>query len=256
MVRNRSRPNGVERGMTGEHSLAEGPVPSRPVLSAVTPPEIDAVFTALFAEHRHRVFSTALRLTGRRPDAEDLTAETFLLAYRSLSGFDYERLDTLQPRAWLSAIVVNQWRNQFRNASRRPRVAPAPSADGPEPVDPGPAVEQRVEAHEAARQLAAALLVLPERQRIAVVLRFIGDLSMAEVGEAMGCPVGTAKSLVSRALDRLRPLVSAGGAGLAGPPANEPERSVRNRGSRSSAPRGPAPRSKASSGTASRGARP
>jgi RNA polymerase sigma factor (sigma-70 family) len=218
---------------------------------------MEAVFMALFAEHRHRVFSTALRLTGRRPDAEDLTAETFLLAYRSLSGFDYERLDTLQPRAWLSAIVVNQWRNQCRTASRRPRVASSPSADGPDPVDPRPAVEQRVEAHEEARQLAAALLTLPERQRIAVVLRFIGDLSMAEVGEAMGCPVGTAKSLVSRALDRLRPLAGTGGAprgaGVAGSAAHAPEPSARNRGSGRTASRGTASRGTASRGTASRG---
>jgi len=240
--------------MSGQPSLAEGPAQSRPVLRAVPPPEIEAVFMALFAEHRHRVFSTALRLTGRRPDAEDLTAETFLLAYRSLSGFDYERLDTLQPRAWLSAIVVNQWRNQCRNASRRPPMASSPSPDGPEPLDPRPAVELRVEAHEEARQLAAALLTLPERQRIAVVLRFIGDLSMAEVGEAMGCPVGTAKSLVSRALGRLRPLASAGGAArgadLSRSPASGPEHSARNRGSGRTASR-----SSASRGAASRGAR-
>ena len=237
--------------MTREQSLVEGPVRFPPVLGAVPPPEIEAVFTALFAEHRHRVFSTALRLTGRRLDAEDLTAETFLQAYRSLSGFDYERLDSLQPRAWLSAIVVNQWRNQCRNASRRPRVTSAPGSDGPEPVDPRPGVEQQVEAHEEARQLAAALLTLPERQRIAVVLRFIGALSMAEVGEVMGCPVGTAKSLVSRALDRLSPLVSAGGAvpdaGVAGVPAgfgarmDAPERPARNRGSRRAASRGVRP---------------
>jgi RNA polymerase sigma-70 factor (ECF subfamily) len=215
--------------------------------------EIDAAFMALFAEHRHRVFSTALRLTGRRPDAEDLTAETFLLAYRSLAGFDDERLDTLQPRAWLSAIVVNRWRNQCRNASRRPRAVSRPLAAGPEPepVDPLPGVEQRVEVHEDGRRLAAALLTLPERQRIAVVLRFIGDLSMAEVGEVMGCPVGTAKSLVSRGLDRLRPLVSAAGAipgpGLApahaaaGARANAPERPARSSGSRRPASRGARP---------------
>jgi RNA polymerase sigma factor (sigma-70 family) len=230
--------------MTREHSPAGGPVLVPPAPSAVPPPEIDAVFMAMFAAHRHRVFSTAFRLTGRRPDAEDLTAETFLLAYRSLSGFDYEHLDTLQPRAWLSAIVVNQWRNQCRNASRRPRVVSPLLAAGPEPVDPLPGVEQRVEAHDDGRRLAAALLTLPERQRIAVVLRFIGDLSMAEVGEVMGCPVGTAKSLVSRALDRLRPLVSAEravrGAAVAGPGAraNVPERSAPNRGSRRTASRG------------------
>lgn len=237
--------------MTREHSLADGPVLSPPVPSGVPPHEIDAVFMDLFNEHRHRVFSTALRLTGQHPDAEDLTAETFLLAYRSLSAFDDERLETLQPRAWLSAIVVNQWRNQCRNASRRPRVVTRPLVHVPEPADPLPGVEQRVEAHEDGRRLAAALLGLPERQRIAVVLRFVGDLSTAEVGEVMGCPAGTAKSLVSRGLDRLRPLVSAGGVvsggGLAGTRAgagsrsNTPERSAGSSGARRPASRGVRP---------------
>jgi len=200
--------------------------------------EIDAVFLSLFAEHRHRVFSTALRLTGGRADAEDLTAETFLLAYRSLSGFDYERLDTLQPRAWLSSIVVNQWRNRCRNAARRPRVAPYFPAAGADPVDPLPGVEERVESGEDGRRLAAALLTLPERQRVAVVLRFIGDLSIAEVGEVMACPVGTAKSLVSRALDRLRPVLSTegpdgdDGRDGTGTGLNGPDPSVRNAGPR------------------------
>ncbi len=168
------------------------------------------MFSALFTQHRHRVFSTALRLTGRRADADDLTADTFLQAYRSLSGFDHERLDTLRPRAWLSAIVVNLWRNQCRASSRRPRPAWSPEAMRPGPGDPHPGVEQQIETREDGRELAAALLTLPERQRVAVVLRHIGGLPIAEVAEAMGCPAGTARSLVSRALDRLRAVSPAG----------------------------------------------
>ena len=200
--------------MRSEHATIGAPA-SPPGTGGVAVGEVDAVFSALFTEHRHRVFSTALRLTGRRADAEDLTADTFLQAYRSLSGFDYERLDSLRARAWLSAIVVNLWRNRCRTASRRPRLDRFPEAMGPGPVDPHPGVERQIETREDGRELAAALLTLPERQRIAVVLRHIGGLPIAEVAEVMGCPPGTAKSLVSRALDRLR-TVNPGGDRTAG----------------------------------------
>jgi RNA polymerase sigma factor (sigma-70 family) len=180
-----------------------GSVLSPPASNAVSASEIDAVFMTMFKEHRDRIYSTALRLSGRRPDAEDLTAEAFLRAYRSLSSFDDERLETLQPRPWLTAIVVNQWRNQCRNASRRPLTVSSAAIE-PEPVDEL-CVEQQVELHEEGRRLAAMLVELPERQRIAVVLRYIGDLPVGEIAEVMGCPDGTVKSLISRGLGRLRP---------------------------------------------------
>jgi len=208
-VRNRNAPYGVVKGM---YAVATPTAHSRGPLSASTVPppavpasEIDAVFMALFEAHRDRVYSTALRLTGRRHDAEDLAAEAFLRAYRSLSGFDHERLETLQPRAWLTAIVVNQWRNQRRTASRRPATVSSDAVVDADPVDALPGVERRVEIHEEGDRLATMLVGLPERQRIAVVLRYIGDLPIGEVAEVMGCPTGTVKSLISRGLARLRP---------------------------------------------------
>jgi RNA polymerase sigma-70 factor (ECF subfamily) len=176
-----------------------------PVLADRPDPDLDAAFLSMFDQHRHRLFSTAYRLTGRRADAEDLTAETFLRAYRSLAGFDAARLEALQPRAWLSTILVNEWRNQCRNRGRRPAVVDEP-AETPDPKDPVD-VEAVAECREDGRRLAAMLLELPERQRVAVVLRYLGDLPMAEVAEAMGCPVGTAKSHLHRGLRRLRAAV-------------------------------------------------
>ncbi len=181
-----------------------GSVLNPPASSRVPAPEIDAAFMVMFEEHGDGVFSTALRLTGRRPDAEDLTAETFLRAYRSLASFDDERLETLQPRAWLSAIVVNQWKNHRRTASRRPSTVSSAVTEGSDPVDAVTGVEEQAELHEDASRLATMLTELPERQRIAVVLRYIVDLPTAEIGEVMGCPTGTVKSLISRGLDRLR----------------------------------------------------
>lgn len=187
--------------------------PSTSVLDPASPTqvpisEIDSRFLVLFEENRHRVYSTALRLTGRRPEAEDLAAETFLRAYRSLSGFDHERLGALQAPAWLSTILVNEWRNQRRTASRRPATVPPAESGGDDPRDPLPGVEEQVEGRADAHLLASMLLELPERQRIAVVLRYIVDLPIAEIADAMGCPTGTVKSHISRGLDRLRPVTA------------------------------------------------
>lgn len=174
------------------------------VLSAVPAEEVDEIFRLLFEEHRHRLFSTALRLTGRRSDAEDLTAEAFLRAYRSLSGFDVERIETLRPQAWLSTILVNEWRNQLRTASRRPVVGPALVIED-DLEDARPGVDVQVECRDQSRALTARLARLPPRQREAVVLRYIGDLTIADIASVMGCPTGTVKSHISRGLASLRP---------------------------------------------------
>jgi RNA polymerase sigma factor (sigma-70 family) len=194
------------------------------VLAKVPIEEIDELFRSLFEAHRNRLFSTALRLTGRRSDAEDLTAEAFLRAYRSLCGFDLERIETLQPRAWLSTILVNEWRNQLRAASRRPVVV-APTSVEPDLEDGRPGVDLQVECRDDNRALAVMLAGLPHRQREAVVLRYIGDLTIADVASVMGCPVGTVKSHISRGLASLRPADTAGVA--------DPEARILPRGGRS-----------------------
>ncbi|MGH3885467.1 MAG: sigma factor-like helix-turn-helix DNA-binding protein, partial [Pseudonocardiaceae bacterium] len=60
--------------------------------------------------------------------------------------------------------------------------------------------------HETGRQLAGQLARLPERQRIAVVLRHVNDLPITEIADVLGCPPGTVKSDISRGLRRLREL--------------------------------------------------
>ena len=83
--------------------------------------DLDAGFAALFEAHQNVLFSTALRICGRRADAEDLTATAFLRAFRALSGYDRERIAALRTRPWLLTILLNAWRNQVRTAARQPQ---------------------------------------------------------------------------------------------------------------------------------------
>lgn len=179
------------------------PDPARRVLDALAA-DLDTGFAELYDAYRTVVFSTALRVSGRWPDAEDLTAEAFLRAYRALAGYPPARIAALTPRAWLLTILLNTWRNDRRTRSRRPVQAPLETA--PDPEDHGESVEGAAVRHETGRELADLLALLPDDQRVAVVLRHVDDLPVAEIAQILGCPVGTAKSHISRGLHRLREL--------------------------------------------------
>ncbi|WP_242910467.1 RNA polymerase sigma factor [Actinomadura terrae] len=178
--------------------------------------DLDAGFAALYEAYRGAVFSTALRLTGRWAEAEDLAAEAFLRAYRALCGYGTERITELRPRAWLLTILTNLWRNGLRTAARRP--PPGPLEDAPDPPDPAEPVEAAAARHETRRELAALLEGLPAAQRAAVVLRHVTDLPVAEIATVLDLPEGTVKSHISRGLARLRALHAA----RTGPAAHEP----------------------------------
>jgi RNA polymerase sigma factor (sigma-70 family) len=179
--------------------------------------DLDAGFADLVRCYERVVYSVAFRVSGTH-DAEDLAAESFLRAYRALSRYDRERILALQPRPWLLTIVLNTWRNSVRESSRRPSQVPLnevaePSGGAPNPEDAAQRAETR-------RDLAAILAELPTTQRVAVVLRHVTGLPMAEVAIVLDCPEGTAKSHVSRGLRKLRTLYEAqqfGGADVDSP---------------------------------------
>jgi RNA polymerase sigma factor (sigma-70 family) len=171
--------------------------------------DLDTGFAALFEAHQNVLFSTALRICGRWADAEDLTAAAFLRAFRALSGYDRERIAGLRTRPWLLTILLNAWRNQVRTAARRPREVLDTEPPELEARGASASAEVQAERHETSRELAALLDLLPDRQRVAVVLRYVADLPIAEVASVLGCPPGTAKSHVSRGLRRLRELQAA-----------------------------------------------
>ncbi len=168
--------------------------------------DLDSGFAEVVHAYERVVYSVALRLSSRPADAEDLAAEAFLHAYRALRGYDAERISTLALRPWLLTILRNVARNAVRDAARRP--APPPAFEPAEGHTSGPSAEQQIEQDDVARELGAVLAQLPETQRTAVVLRHVVGLPASEVAEVLGCPDGTAKSHISRGLQRLRALLT------------------------------------------------
>lgn len=150
-------------------------------------------FAALYRQYARDVLGVLLRLTNNdRAEAEDLAQETFFAAYRGRSRF---RVGT-SLKAWLLGIAVRRWRDERRKASAQKRSLPAGWA--PELAPPA----ERVALHEL--QLDAALALLTEAQKEAVLLVLGRGLTYREAAVALGEPEGTIKSRVYEAIQRLR----------------------------------------------------
>jgi RNA polymerase sigma factor (sigma-70 family) len=157
--------------------------------------DADLLFPRLVRAHTGDVWTTALRLTGSREDAEDLVQDVFTSAWSAMQSWPPERFAELRARAWLVTITLNAWRNGLRSASHRPRMAPLLDHDAPvQPVDHLDEVER----------VGALISQLPEAYRAPVVLRHVVGLSYAEIAAALDCPPGTVKAQVSRGLALLR----------------------------------------------------
>jgi RNA polymerase sigma-70 factor (ECF subfamily) len=170
-------------------------------LPAALAADRDGAFPHLVRALIDGVYSGVLRLTGSRADAEDLTQEAFLRAYRALGAYPPERIRELRLREWVWTIAANLCRNRARSRQRHPEVTlPAETAV----ADPAPGPEERALAAAGSEALAAQLARLPWAQRSAVVLRHVTGLSYTEIAAALGRPTGTVKADVHRGLQHLR----------------------------------------------------
>ena len=160
--------------------------------------DLDGAFEELVRDHQDTVYGVALRLVGNAHDAEDVAQDAFVRAYRALSGWPPARIHELRVRPWLARITLNLVRNRARD--RRP-TEPL-DHDPPARAEGGPAAT--LERKDATATWARLLASLPARYRAPIVLRCVEGLSYAEVGEALGRPVGTVKAQVHRGLHLLR----------------------------------------------------
>lgn len=160
--------------------------------------DLDTAFPDLVTVYQDGLFSTALRLTGSRHDAEDLAQETLVRAYRALGGYPQQRIRSLRIRGWLWTILLNLVRNRARSRKRRPPTTDIETATSP------PAHADIAAAAVATVDVARALTTLDPADREVLVLRYVADLSVAEIAEATGRPQGTVKSRTYRSLARLR----------------------------------------------------
>lgn len=154
----------------------------------------------LMQTHQEPVFRLAYLLLGDPDDAEDVTQETFIRAYRALPTFDATR--PLRP--WLLKICTNLARNHHRSLSRYWTALQRRLAnDHPEPPD----IETRASQHLQATRLWQAVRRLRSEDQQIIYLRFFLDLPVNETATVANLAEGTVKSRTSRALTRLRHLI-------------------------------------------------
>jgi len=160
--------------------------------------DLDQGFEHLVRAHQDRVYAFALALCRRPDEAEDVAQDAFIRAYRALARYPAERRRELKPAAWLHRIALNVVRNRARG--RRPQFV---VLDGEIPdKSRGPA--ELAELASVRDELRGRLSQLPDRYRVALLLRYAQDLTYDEIAQVTRQPLGTVKSNVHRGLEMLR----------------------------------------------------
>jgi len=162
-------------------------------------------FCELCRLHETRLLRQAASLCGNAIAAEDLAQETLIEAWKCLSRYNRRcRFFT-----WLCAILLNRYRNTLRERRPLPFSALADSqSGGNDPLEKFPDAQawpdQVAEAHDRAALVRKCIQALAPKHQQVVYLRFYVDDSLDAIAAAVGCSVGTVKSRLFHALDKLR----------------------------------------------------
>jgi RNA polymerase sigma-70 factor, ECF subfamily len=167
-------------------------------------------FCELAALHEARLLQQAGGLCHNPATAEDLASETLVEAWRSLARYNR----TCRFSTWLFAILLHRHQKSLRRARTRPiPLSRLPAIDADTQVrlqenlpSAGPSPAETAVQREAARRLRDAVAALPEKHRQVILLRFFEDASLPEIAAVLGCSIGTVKSRLHYALEKLREL--------------------------------------------------
>jgi RNA polymerase sigma-70 factor, ECF subfamily len=149
----------------------------------------------LYRRYSAELFGFAYNALGDRGLAEEVVQDVFARAWRAARDYDPRRASV---RTWLYSIARNRVVDARRRAAVRPGLAPENATESPAEVDQ--ALEQAV----LRWQMAAALARLSPEHREVIRLAHYGGLSLREIAERKGIPLGTVKSRTSYALRSLR----------------------------------------------------
>jgi RNA polymerase sigma factor (sigma-70 family) len=175
--------------------VEDNPTDSDAISASLAAP---AEFAVVFDRHVGAIHAYLQRRVGRDL-ADEISSQTFLAAFDGRSRYDLSRPDA---RPWLFGIATNLLRRHQRSEVRALRAYARSAAD---PIlDPFEGIEERIDASNRRRDLVEALSELPVEERDALLLYAWAELSYAEIAEALGVPVGTVRSRLSRARGRVR----------------------------------------------------
>ena len=171
--------------------------PAAPPSDPAAKAELDRAFEDLYRAHLRDVYSYSYYRVGNHHDAEDLTEQTFLQAYRHFERAQRESQG--RPlRPWLIRIAHNLAANYYRDRSRKPTSALEDTEVG-EPHE----TEDLVVGREDAVAVLEGVRSLPEDRREALIMRFALGMDNREIARALGRTDGATKVLIHRAIKQL-----------------------------------------------------
>jgi len=170
----------------------------RELVARIKEGDMDA-FRELVEMHRDRIYAFVFYMTGDRSDADDITQETFIKAYKGLSRF---RGDS-SVYTWLHRIAMNLCIDRVRKLKKRREV---PLSE----IIPSHVEEpfREAERSELRRIIEVALSGIPEKQRVILIMYEIQGFSYEEIASILGCPIGTVRSRLHKARNGLRERIS------------------------------------------------
>lgn len=156
-------------------------------------------FEGLYRRYSRDVYSLAFRMLRSQADAEEVTQETFLSAYRSLNRFRFDSAFS----TWLYRIAMRRITDWLRKHSKRRAATVSGESDYvfetlPDPHQDGNPRERAAQ-EEQQKRLEALISLLDERHRMILLLRYIHEQSYEEIAQILGCRLGTVKSRLNRA---------------------------------------------------------
>jgi len=160
-------------------------------------------FNQLVLRWERPIYALAYRVIGREEDARDVAQETFLRAYRALSGFKGQAKFS----SWLYRITLNLCRDWIRRERR------APVMQAPEGVDiielageatPSESIEDLVTRRQLGRAVGRVMSLLPDEQRTAIIMKEYHGLTFQEIADLLDCPLSTVKTRLYQGLSVLR----------------------------------------------------
>jgi RNA polymerase sigma-70 factor, ECF subfamily len=158
----------------------------------------------LIRRYQNYVYRLCFLVMRNEQDAEDMTQETFIRAFRALPRFEMRQGTSFE--AWLYRIAVNACRSRMRRKWYQvlPWPEPAPQIGG----EPEEQPERLCLLGEQREEILAAVDSLGDKHRLVVILRYYAGLSNEEIAQALGIPSGTVRSRLHIARQRLKELLS------------------------------------------------
>lgn len=163
-------------------------------------------FERIVAENESKIFNTIYSFVGDYEDALDLTQETFICAYRHIGKFRHESSIS----TWLYRIAINLCKRDYKKQKRRnsivtdslddPKISRVATNQSSETIS----ADEVIEVSEQEDIIRHEIYALPKKHRTVIVLKYLQDLSYEEIADIIGCNIGTVKSRLSRAKEKLK----------------------------------------------------